>query len=437
MVLIREIITPARNAAVKRRVPRQKRRSVVKRANAQKAVTVYRTTNMVQKALANQSYRPRQVYNKLGIDTAYLHCRLDPFASKGSVGLPDGSSGRKIIVDHRFYTDISFTDEKPTSFAIQTLPFLPVAAIITPLGDPDIRVNGLKITGPRPLTRNWAPCSNASSWVAGNKYMPNLLSADPFSSSKARCIAQAAKLTYMGPANTCAGLITVNPSDVGCAPGNLNKKIHQLMAGDETGDGDNEPFTNCIKVDMSTSPTAINPGGVNFRPEEGAIFVARHKTDTYEFKPIHDYPLMPVYSEADEDNTLIGSDGQSGTGATYYRGGVSWYDDDWSAAQFVVTGANADAVYRLEMVMCMEYLPTTSSGFAQMAKEMAKQNLPTLRLAEQTQRNAPIARASNSPSLFRTAMQAVGMVAPMAGAALGYPAAGIAMGAVADTLSIA
>lgn len=436
MVLITDVTTVRR---------RQRRRQQRKPTTTK--VVEYRTTNQVQQTLAGATRRSgprRQIVKRnsrpnpmRGLDMRYLRCRLDPFSSPGANGIPDGSSTKKIMVDHRWYTDITHDGARTWGFVLQTFPWLPMPVGVQPLGSEPIIVNGLPITAPLPrdLRASWVPISLPPGWQAANQYSWNTTSADPYEASKGRLVAMGVKLIYTGPANTCSGVITCNPSDVGFGDRVLNAAYREQQAGDLTLVDTVAADSAGISVDLNTNPTTINPGSCEFRPEQGATFIAAHKTNDYEFKPVYDIPLIPYCSQAGTPATLLASDGTTGLPPRTYQGGVSWFDDDWTAAQFVASGLNGDASYRVEIVMCMEYLPVVGSSYAQMAKEPPTANLRTIRAAESVQQQSVVAYSNNSPSLFKRALTGLGAMAPFAGMATGNPVAGATAGVMFEGLA--
>lgn len=118
----------------RRRIRRQRKR------RGPGTLSSFSTINNVQRTLmSNAMSSPRPL-------SSYVHCRMNPFQShKGpAAAIPSGDNENFVVIDNFAYDDI--TCITGASFYIQTLPMLPVTAVINSFsaaGAADLTINGV------------------------------------------------------------------------------------------------------------------------------------------------------------------------------------------------------------------------------------------------------------------------------------------------------
>lgn len=321
---------------------------------------------------------PRAIMSGISEDLKnYISCRVNPFSGPGGAKIPDGANSNFISVDTKT-VDIIACSATANAFCIQTLPCLPALAMISANPGATLSLNGTNVAPPSSITpigtstTAWSPISIPQPYlVASGGYTPGVALEDPYHSSKARMVSVGYKLTYTGPAQTCAGAITVTPNPVsfssaGSATSGVNPALLQSYSVNVGTTAGVRMYTSGLGTQILVPDVAINPTGntrqsQTFRPEDGVIIIPRHKTAAFDLKPTLDVPAAMV---AGFNNSITLPFDWFSTLAnthTQYRGGIVWYDDDWDSYLVSATGLNVDASFRWETVLCMEYNPQMSS----------------------------------------------------------------------------
>lgn len=318
-------------------------------------------------------------FGSMYIGNPYLHCRLNPFTGEGRTPIPDGKNSAFVVID-TMTVDTIVCSQAGTGFTIQTLPCLPAMAALRPDPSVNLVVNGLSITAPANINPGNVTAANASYPIAiPTPYLtvpagPGTAVADPYSATKARLVSVGYRLIYTGPALTCSGAVVVTPNDVALSlnatatsASNPPTGTSFSLLGEDRLQVPNytAPIgTPILSIDINNPTTTMNRESVTYRPEQGVLILPKHKTS--------DFKIQPLFTEAmaivANFNTNVTMPAQfrnllttSGVG---YNGGIIWYDNDWSSLMIRVTGANADASFRLETISCIEYTPNLSSAFA-------------------------------------------------------------------------
>lgn len=357
-----------------------------------------KTTNKPKKTA------PTVMSSKL-FDDAYACCRLDPFNVRGGAMLPDGSLGKRIVVDHRMYFDIVPT--ATTKFAMKVIPALPAPLIIKSLS-----------TAANSLTVNGVPCSNSSFGATTdlNWFVPDIFPeysiasttlpqptgqfvppVPLYSATKARIISQGWKIYYTGQALNAAGTITANNSPVAITDTSISTTNSLLIYNGATDANVNGYTPNQIlNLDLKTivqnvSTTQLTNDSVTCRPEGGCVGLLRQSNPVHPFTDYNANPLVLT----DENQLISGTNNITFLGLTSskFNGGLVIWDGAFDPVDIIVTTSGATGIsYRVEIVSCVEYLVDPTSSVIKFTADPPKPSHATLELVDQILQREPIMR---------------------------------------------
>ena len=427
---------PRRNKAVrstaKSKAPQRKRRN--RRNNGSAPAVVSRTTNQVQQDLRRPRATPTPMKREMD---KYLRCRLDPFNSSSGM-IPDGSSTRRVMVDHRSYADIA-ASESGSSFVFRTFPSLPYFGMMK-AGSEGFTLNGSPIKLVNPVDSfGWVPTLIGAEYYGtgdGNRFNPTNLEKDnnnPFSASRFRIVTQAVRITYTGPAASASGLVTVRSTPISLLSKNSNVLFDNAFINWTTGLASVNAggSTRGCAVSWDNAAGTATVDDYSCRPETGVQTVVKHNGD-YEWQ---DYSVnaMVLYPSDHKGNSLICSNGNgpSSSGGFQYHG-VIGVDTNWDSVEFEFTSLNREASFRIESVLCVEYEIQPTSTFARLAQKPPPENPMAVRAADSALSRAPIAYPG-SRNLLSSAVKTLAGAAPTVGSAFGPY--GTAVGTAVDAFA--
>jgi hypothetical protein len=336
----------------------------------------------------------------------YMHCRLDPYTSKGQTAIPDGRNNKFIVVDH-FMAD-TIVCNSTAGFSISTFPFLPYTGGVVGNGGTsahDITVNGVSFANPTVGTGNGLyPVGVPKEWLAWiSSSSLGLPLNDPYVSSGARIVSVTRRLIYLSAATTATGLITVTPQKLSAVQNQSttatsSSGVYSTLL-DPTANGvlTAPPNTSIVAVDYSPAggsngPPPFDRSSVTTRVENGVLINGKHLGDKHRINPVYDNVSVPCA------NTLLAGSSQAvglftslGPGVTS-GGGIVWHDDEWESQQISVTGVLTGANFRLETILCMEYTVGINSPVYAFSKAPTKPDLPLVQAVERKVNDMPVAR---------------------------------------------
>jgi len=363
----------------------------------------------------------------------YVRCRVNPFMGSGKGGIPDGGNDQFIVTDLYAYDTIALT-APASSFIIQTFTALPTTAALSAPPGATILVNGNTFVANSqstnsgtfagttvavpPATSNGAYPLGRSQIYSGRSpignipsYLPGTTVIDPFSALSMRVVAIAYRLIYTGIAFECSGSITVTPNttsftEVGPTGSGGTGTTAPSVATVQTPDGTTSSFrmlsgTPLVSWNAGPVPTFFNKDSVTFRPEQGVLFLPKHRTNDFKIKPVADTPMgilwntAPLQSavaiSANYLNSLTYDINTASPGPSVYGGGIVWYDNDWSGVTISATGINSGATFRWETVYCMEVVPQANSTVASMTRKAEAERLSAIKQAQTIVNDMPTA----------------------------------------------
>jgi len=140
------------------------------------------------------------------------------------------------------------------------------------------------------------------------------------------------------------------------------------------------------------------------RPEATLQGIVRRNAPVFNWKEFSNSPLFlvnPITGNMVDGPTDLLTASQYNAGGSYVsgdsttkNGSINFWDSDWDVTTIAVTGINADATYRLDTWMCVEYVPTTDSAFYAVAKTVTAGSAETASQMDKHAIAAPVAAAS-------------------------------------------
>jgi hypothetical protein len=342
----------------------------------------------------------------------YVICRTNPFIAKGGGGIPDGGNTSFITTD-LFAVNTIACSQAHSSFMMQLTGWLPAPIMLAPYPSTALTLDSVTLTAPASVqpdgtvsANSWFPMGVAPNMLAiDGGVVPGSDVIDPFYSTDARLVSWGVRIIYTGPVNTCAGSISITSNScsltrVGTSTDSFSTtgSTHAQKVGFLTVENDQTTVFNTVSgspildCDILIDPTIMTRDTVTLRPEQGALIIPRHKT--------RDFKLQPTMGTG-QGVTVAYQGGNATNGSLYrnimasvndaYSGGIFWFDNDWEGVLVVFNGINSDATFRVETVMCMEFNPSSSSGFFPLTKKESMMNENAIKQAETITKARPVA----------------------------------------------
>lgn len=333
----------------------------------------------------------------------WIECRMDTFKTKGGGGKPDGRNSRFVVVDHVMANNIIAING---GFKIWTFPgCLPVTAGITGLtnGVNDLTIDGVQYTT-GPGNAYFYPIGVPSEWQNSITRGPGGAGDDPFNSVKARIVAVKRRLIYTGSTFNNQGYIQVTPLPTGIASGTaITTATNTVSIRDPAGANASQASvgTAILNVDMN-QVSVYTKESVTCRIEQGVEIISKQSGELHQLVPSWDnFPAIVVNS------ITAGAVGNNNLfcytlpGATP-TGNFTWLiaDPTWVGEEITVSGATANAPFRLETALCVEYQLASNSPMVSMAKTNSDYRPSAIVRAHQMAQNLPV--ATPGASLIRS-----------------------------------
>jgi hypothetical protein len=330
----------------------------------------------------------------------FIRCRLNPFSmAMPSTGIPDGNGGRKLVVDHWAYSNI--TVGASGALQIRTIPSLPFNVLMKPNTSGSVTgfaVDGISVQNPVTTTAfpisSWIPICPIPEWAAYSATAPaDLLELQPpYSAVRGRIVTHAVRITYIGTPLTAQGGWQINTEKVSAQDSvNHNSKALTTNVWDTpSATGVYSPLTVYHRlVDLGGTAQIYSPDTRFFRCEVPLQGFVRHDGE-FEWKNFS--MTGAVATDSSTAQTLIAS--KNGVQSP----GHAFYDSAWDSLIITGSGLPSGAQFRVESIMCMEYEPQSGSNVASFAK-ITPSNIATREAVTElnnVSRNVPVASPSSS-----------------------------------------
>jgi len=330
-----------------------------------------------------------------------------------SDGIPDGNASPKVVIDHRAFADVTVGSSGGFQIRMQPVPNLPT--LIQPLAkdnsDRTFAVNGLTIpTGAVTFGQDfwttfisppeWAPynATNPLGAAAGDGTAPEI--ANPYNAVKFRIVSCALRIIYTGTSMNASGVIVVHRNRATYTyGGGLNQST---VSGFYSSSGTIVPLGPYAarnffvsRYDLNDSSTIIDRTTQTFRPEVSVLALMTRSSDSYQHYPLYPVKVLPL--DTATYKPVISSLFNNSPTFSNVPAFVG-YDDDWENTIVMITGAQAGTSFRVELNLCVEYVPAQNSTFQALAKPSKLAKAPALKTAEKKIAQVPagsVASGSN------------------------------------------
>lgn len=336
-------------------------------------------------------------------ENAYQMCRLSPWTMNPSFsGIPDGSNSRRIIVDHKSFTDMSFTSAGNCTIRIS--PSLPYGALMT-------MSSGLTFS----LTNLGSTIGGTFGTAFIDAFVPiciypeykddlNILAAKsgPYAQSKVRLVGQAWRLVYTGAATTASGIVTVRsfPITAGVNMGvNYAQKCNTgntAVAGTFTGNN----IILAHGIDFPPVSSAYPGDSVIFRPENNVHGILKNDASVYPWKDYFEQPYTMYDINRYKFADIVNSSSTAPVQLCLTQGiggqnlGTNAMSDNFSMTEINVAFSAVPTSFRLEVKACWEYLVQPSSVMASLTRAPPKPDLAVINKVQEAVARSPLAAPS-------------------------------------------
>jgi len=347
----------------------------------------------------------RGLYNN-----AYAQCRLNPFSNHGSfTGIPDGANSRRLIVDHKAYTDFQVTSG---TWTLRITPFLASGACIsfssgTTFSATDSQTTASGTWGTS--SNQWLPICGYPEFSSTNR-SPASSSEGPYSQVKCRLVGQAWRLIYTGPVTSAQGLLTVRsfPISIGTNFSSVPFVSQQLNTNTGTSPAGSfnsgTALTGGVLCDFP-SPNARYPAdAMLFRADENPHGILKSNLDIFPWTDYCQQPIMIFSSSSYTTSNIAGSTSGAQVSPIHTVGtdtaafGVNAIADNFTCTEIASGNAvGANVTFRIEVKACWEYIVQPTSPIATLTKQPPVKNQKVLDLVAQKEKTLPVAVPNSKP----------------------------------------
>jgi len=351
----------------------------------------------------------------------FMRCRLDPFNSRGSMGIPDGSQTQRIVVDHRLLQSITFGSSGHLSLCIA--PSLPSPLWVYPrdtttyIGTHQTAYPNSALVVPVSLPEWYNQPIN---WAGATGNINNVVPL--YGAEKARIVTMAWRLSYCGTSLNDSGVIRVNSTSTSVGSPSPNQAITHIYSAYAAANTNVDPVQiNTRSLNMMVGPTLFESGTCTQRTvvcplRFGARGLVPKNEGEYEYQPVYTNMTYLVSPNFDFISTLQ----QFGpTPPLAGESGISqFYDSSWDVVTIDISGGTSGQAIMLDLIMCVEYAPTIDSAIAPLSKASPPANTQMVQAANNAARAQPLATtlqnvtsaASTATTMLKLGATAAGML---------------------------
>lgn len=369
----------------------------------------------------------------------YLVCRLDPFNSMGSTGIPDASGGKRIVVDHRNFYDIVISNSGGLNMMLIASPSSPL--LVKDINDSS--TGGSVISGGATAT-----LTNTRATINGNYIgLPNLdwkpyvthspisQASNPYGAQKFRVVTCACRVVYTGTVLNGAGMVSVFPNTIDTEETPIpNQYAVQAYAASGIASTLHPVGELLVNVIDTSTPSVPIPGTVSQRAINPIQVTCSRITPNSRFQSI---PNQPVAYTTPISNDPAGTNTNNPLLAVVAAGntaqiGIVPIDTQFTAPYINVRGMVAGTSLRIETVVCVEYMLESKSPFAPLAHDIPSTNDNLLSFIDKKIADVPVAAP---PGRYKAIAANLLSKAGIVASAFGGPAIGGAVGVLSSALS--
>jgi len=340
---------------------------------------------------------------KSNLLSPYIHCRTNPFGAGSSSGIPDGSSVRRLVFDHRSRSVVQCNGTGLLD--IQFVPALPCGALYrsgSTSTTPQWTVDGVNIIDPNIVISSTAATTYGTiGWVKGNIYPEwrtimlqdpggNHAVDTPIPASRGRVVSMGWKISYIGQPMQASGYyyVTRQPADLS---GNLQLNGDPLIVaatGAVLAQTTYAVDTAYVMFINNTDPAgAATATQVSDRIDVGACGVLRASAQP-EWKTIPRQNFL-IVGTGPAQGTNLYSITDSVSGSDY--GAFRFWDDRFDPTTVRIQGMTAGTSLLVETVICVEYEVDTNSILSRIATPQMSNRPLEINAVEKVLEESPIA----------------------------------------------
>jgi hypothetical protein len=346
--------------------------------------------------VGGRSNRRRRGPRTTASQNPYVVCRVNPFASHGNMlGIPDGTNARRLLIDHRMSSTITFGSSGRVSIAIA--PCIPSPVWIYPY-DTTLKANGFTV-GFNSASGFMVPFALPEWQTMGVTYNNAAGNYDDlvtlYGAGRFRVVTAGWSVMYTGTTLTDSGLIKVSSTGLALqdpVPAVDTFVVPSWFSGVNTNYATDQVF---MRVGDGFSPSLLANGfslaydSVITPLRKGAHGVLKHNTGDYEFCPVSRNVTFLAAVTTEKTSMLMNS---VATPATVGQSGiVTGFDNGWDTTLIDVTGGTDGQALVVDLVFCVEYCPTISGSTYPLAKQGPPREPAVLEAAEKAAGKLPLA----------------------------------------------
>lgn len=353
----------------------------------------------------------------------YVICRLNPFASKGSSGIPDGSQVRKLVVDHRLTVTVTFGSTG--TVGLMFVPALPSPIWVRHF-DATTQINGVATSNlsntdlliPVPVSE-WGSQPLTYHNTAG-QYDDT---APLYTAARARIVSGAWQIMYLGTTLTDSGVVRVNTAAFGVGTALPNVApfgVHSWSTATTTSYSVDQVLVRPVttEIDATSFTTSANTYDTTLtRLSRGCHGLLKHAGKDYEFKEVAANTTF-LMTQNNENYSMLCNKVITPTTVSN-SGVVQFYDNEWDATFLTISGGTNGQSFVFDCVLCVEYAPAPSSAVYSIAKHGRPTNQAALTTAETAASKQPNSQPGSFTSSMVNAASTISTVVDVASAVAG------------------
>lgn len=427
------------------RKSRRSRKSNNKTPSLSTPVTTY--NDMANRLLRSKNSKSNKRCPTGNLLSPYIHCRTNPFCATNSAGIPDGSSVRRVVFDHRSRSVVQCNGTGLLD--IQFIPAIPCGALYRSASTsttPQWIVDGRNVIDPNIVAANpQATAGGSIGWLQGNFYpeynalqlqdpSSNNAATTPIPSSRARVVSMGWKISYIGQPMQASGYYyaTRTPIDlVGNCQLNADPTLVYVNAAVLA---QSTYAVDSVYVQMinATEPAAAaTQAQTSDRIDVGCSGVLRANAQP-EYKVVPKQNWLAVPQTASNLPNMYGYI-NSVSGAAY--GSLRFWDDRFDPTTVRVQGMTSGTSLLVETVICVEYEVDANSILSRIAEPSAPARPLEVNAVEKVLSTMPISeKLVDIERPYEAAKNVIGKAVKLARLAPGP--VGVAAGAVDSLIDL-
>jgi hypothetical protein len=383
-----------------------------------------------------------------GIDYAYAHCRLHPFGTATSTGIPDGSNVRRLVFDHKSRSTINCLAAGGV-LDIQFIPALPAGALYRSTTNPLAGPASAPFTVDGYVVWDYNLANGAGGtafgsqigWQMGNIYQEYAAWAlasettdtaplQPVPGQRARVVSIGWRIMYVGQPVLASGYYTVTaqPAKFDNQMVQNSQPLSLYQAGVNSSTPGNVYPVNSVYtrlMNFATTPFGAIPQQNTLRIDQGACGVLRSDTSDHSYlaHTKEGYFIEGTFAPNAAPNIASAID----LIPNVSYGTVNFWDDRFDPVTVRIQGMSANTSLIVETVACVEYEVDPTSIMSRVAAPSPPLNTATIQNVGAFLRSQPLAKpvreeatlSQNFMKFARTAMKVASYsnspMAPLAG----------------------